>query len=462
MTELVDVSVPDIGDFQNVEIIELLVKVGDSIELEQPLITLESDKASIEVPSTHAGVIEVLHVQVGDKVSKGSALLKLKQISQKSNEKVTTDSKQESQTVAIKEQHQVKPAPAVMEGLATKPALADITLETKKQIKNPERAEDTQNATTNHPFLFPDVLNSKIPNASPSIRKFARELEVDLKKVEGSGPNQRILREDLTAYVKQQLGSVKESRDNSDSKANDLDLIPWPSIDFAKFGPVESQSISRIKKIASANLHRNWVMIPHVTNHDDADITHLEEFRIQMNAELKNVKITLLPFLIKICVAALKKFPEFNSSLEGNNLILKKYYHIGFAADTPHGLVVPVIRDADQKSITDIAQETADLASKAREGKLSPSTMQGGTFSVSSLGGIGGTYFTPIINAPEVAILGFCRSSTRAVWNGSEFTPRLILPLSLSWDHRVVDGASAARFNRFIVQLLEDFRRISI
>jgi pyruvate dehydrogenase E2 component (dihydrolipoamide acetyltransferase) len=300
------------------------------------------------------------------------------------------------------------------------------------------------------------------PHASPSVRKFARELGIDLARVTGSGPKNRILQADVQAFVKGVMARGPAPAAAPAAGAG-LGLVPWPQVDFAKFGPVETVQLPRIKKISGPALHRNWVTIPHVTNHDDADITELEAFRVQLNKENEKsgVKLTMLAFLIKACIAALKKFPDFNSSLaaDGASIVVKKYWHIGFAADTPGGLVVPVVKDADQKGIFDIAKETSELAKLARDGKLKPGDMQGGTFSISSLGGIGGTYFTPIINAPEVAILGVCRSATRPVWDGKAFVPRLILPLSLSWDHRVIDGASAARFNTYLAQLLADFRR---
>ena len=302
------------------------------------------------------------------------------------------------------------------------------------------------------------------PHASPSVRRFARELGVDLSQVRGSGPKQRILQADVQAYVKSLVARASAPAESA-APAGDggaaLGLIPWPKVDFAKFGPVERQARPRIKKLSAANLHRNWVMIPHVTNHDDADITELEAFRVRLNEEQGKggTKVTMLAFLIKACVTVLKRFPEFNASLEGDELVLKNYWHIGFAADTPNGLMVPVVRDADRKGILQIARETSELAAKARDGKLSPADMQGGTFSISSLGGIGGTYFTPIINAPEVAILGVCKSQMEPVWNGKEFVPRLMLPLSLTWDHRVIDGAAAARFNAYLGQILADFRR---
>jgi pyruvate dehydrogenase E2 component (dihydrolipoamide acetyltransferase) len=307
------------------------------------------------------------------------------------------------------------------------------------------------------------------PHASPSVRKFARELGVDLDRVSGSGPKQRILHEDVQAYVKDAVRRASEPvaaapAAPSDGGGAGLGLLPWPKVDFAKFGPIETKPLPRIRRISAANLHRNWVMIPHVTNHDDADVTDLEAFRVQLNRENEKSgpKLTMLAFLIKACVHALKRFPEFNASLEGEALVLKRYWHIGFAADTPNGLMVPVIRDADRKGLGEIATETGELAKKARDGKLSPAEMQGGTFSISSLGGIGGTGFTPIVNAPEVAILGVSRSATKPVWDGSAFVPRLILPLSLSYDHRVIDGAAAARFNAHLAQLLADFRRVML
>lgn len=321
------------------------------------------------------------------------------------------------------------------------------------------------------PAHEPSVLKTDLPHASPSIRKFARELGVPLEEVKGSGPKGRITQDDVQAFVKTVMAGGQQTKAQAakapaggatSGGAGFPGLLPWPQVDFTKFGPVERKDLSRIKKISGANLHRNWVMIPHVTNHDDADITELEAFRVQLNKENEKsgVKVTMLAFLIKACVAALKKFPEFNASLDGDQLVLKQYVHVGFAADTPNGLMVPVIRDADKKGILQISKEMSELAGKAREGKLAPAEMTGGCFSISSLGGIGGTYFTPIINAPEVAILGVCKSATRPVWDGKAFQPRLILPLSLSWDHRVIDGASAARFNTYLAQILADFRRV--
>ncbi|KCV65551.1 2-oxoacid dehydrogenase acyltransferase, catalytic domain protein, partial [Bordetella bronchiseptica 99-R-0433] len=309
-----------------------------------------------------------------------------------------------------------------------------------------------------------DLKPGQLPHASPSVRKFARELGVNLSRVTGSAAKGRITADDVRAYVKQALSSGAPAGASGGGDGAALGLLPWPKVDFTKFGPIEAKPLSRIKKISGANLHRNWVMIPHVTNNDEADITDLEALRVALNKENEKsgVKVTMLAFLIKAVVAALKKFPEFNASLDGDNLVLKQYYHIGFAADTPNGLVVPVVRDADRKGILELARETSELARKAREGKVSPAEMQGGCFSISSLGGIGGTHFTPIINAPEVAILGVSRSAHKPVWDGKQFVPRLILPLSLSYDHRVIDGASAARFNAYLGQLLADFRRIAL
>ena len=437
----VDVQVPDIGDFADVGVIELLVKVGDTVTVEQSLITVESDKASMEIPSSHAGVIKALKVAVGDRVSKGSVVATI--------EAVGGAAAAPAPAAAAS-----APAPAAAAAPAAAPAAV-------------ERAVPTAALPPHDPTTPP--LN--LPHASPSIRRTARELGVPLAEVKGSGPHGRITQGDLEGFVKSVMAGATQTKAQA-AKAPAAaagggslpGLLPWPVVDFAKFGAVERKDLSRIKKISGANLHRNWVMIPHVTNHDDADITELEAFRVTLNKEYEKagVKVTMLAFLIKACVAALKKFPEFNASLDGDTLVLKKYFHIGFAADTPNGLMVPVIRDADQKGIVQIAKEMNELAAKARDGKLGPADMTGGCFSISSLGGIGGTYFTPIINAPEVSILGVCKSATRPVWDGKAFVPRLILPLSLSWDHRVIDGASAARFNTYLGQVLADFRRVML
>ena len=438
----VTVEVPDIGDFAEVEVIELLARPGDAIGLEQSLITVESDKASMEIPSSAAGTLVKLLVKVGDKVSRGSPVAVIAAADAAAPSAA-------SAAVPAPAPAPVPPAPAPVPGAAPARGPGDDT--------------DHRDLPAAPAAAGEHVVK---PHASPSVRKFARELGVDLARVRGSGPKQRIVHDDVRVFVKQAVAQADRPTAAAPAPAADggagLGLIPWPKVDFAKFGPLETKPIARIRKISAANLHRNWVMIPHVTNHDDADITELEAFRVRMNEEhaKSGAKVTMLAFLVKACVSALQRFPEFNASLDGDQLVLKKYFHIGFAADTPNGLVVPVIRDADRKGVLQIARETAELAAKARDGKLAPSDMQGGTFSISSLGGIGGRYFTPIINAPEVAILGVCRSTTQPVWNGSAFEPRLILPLSLSWDHRVIDGAAAARFNAYLGQLLADFRRV--
>jgi pyruvate dehydrogenase E2 component (dihydrolipoamide acetyltransferase) len=462
----IEVKVPDIGDFKEVEVIEVLVKAGDAIAVEQSLITVESDKASMEIPSSAAGVLKDLRVKVGDKVSEGMLLA------------IVEAGEGAAAAAPASEAPKTAPAPAAPATAAPAPTPAQPTVAAAEPpaAAAPARAaspvvETAVPARPPSPTATlaeePDGSRGAKAHASPSVRKFARELGVDLSRVKGSGPKERITHDDVRAWVKAAIARSEGGAPASAASGGEgagLGLIPWPKVDFAKFGPIETKPVARIRKISAANLHRNWVMIPHVTNHDEADITELEAFRVQLNQEQgkAGVKVTMLAFLIKACVSALQKFPEFNSSLDGENVVLKNYWHIGFAADTPNGLMVPVIRDADKKGIFQIAKETSELAAKAREGKLSPADMQGGTFSISSLGGIGGTYFTPIINAPEVAILGVCRSFTKPVWNGEAFEPRLILPLSLSWDHRVVDGAAAARFNVHLAQLLADFRRVML
>ncbi len=436
----IEVRVPDIGDFKDVAVIELLVKPGDTVKLEQSLFTVESDKASMEIPSPAAGVIKELKVKIGDTVNIGDLVAVLEGSAGNAPAAVAPAAPAAS----------AAPVPAAAVAAAAPPATAI--------------------ASASVPAHQPGTPAAGLPHASPSVRKFARELGVPLDEVRGTGPKGRITQDDIQGFTKAVMGGATQTKAQA-AKAPavsgggsgvGLDLLPWPKVDFAKFGPVERKDLSRIKKISGANLHRNWVVIPHVTNHDDADITDLEAFRVQFNKENEKsgVKVTMLAFMIKAAVAALKKFPEFNASLDGDQLVLKNYFHIGFAADTPNGLVVPVIRDADQKGIVQISQEMGDLAKKARDGKLGPADMTGGCFSISSLGGIGGRYFTPIINAPEVAIMGVCKSSTEPKWDGTQFAPRLMLPLSLSWDHRVIDGASAARFNVYFASLLADFRRI--
>ena len=444
---LIEVKVPDIGDFKEVSVIEVLVKPGDTVKAEQSLITVESDKASMEIPCSHAGVVKELKVALGDKVAEGSLVLMLE----------TADAAGVAQAA---------PAAAAPVAAAPAPAVAQVAPVAAVSVAP---SAPVVAAPAALPVHQPGTPSGSLPHASPSIRKAARELGVPLAEVKGSGFKGRITLDDLQGFVQQvmagdtQTAAQKAKAPAAASVGGGLPgLLPWPQVDFAKFGPIERKDLSRIKKISGANLHRNWVMIPHVTNHDDADITELEAFRLQLNKENEKagVKVTMLAFLIKAAAVTLKKFPEFNASLDGDQLVYKEYFHIGFAADTPNGLVVPVIKDADKKGILQISQETAELAKKAREGKMSPADMQGGCFSISSLGGIGGKYFTPIINAPEVAILGVCKSSLEPKWNGQQFEPRLMLPLSLSYDHRVIDGAAAARFNVYFASLLADFRRI--
>jgi pyruvate dehydrogenase E2 component (dihydrolipoamide acetyltransferase) len=443
----IEVKVPDIGDFTDVPVIEVLVKPGDTVKAEDSLVTLESDKATMDVPAPAAGVVKSVGIKVGDKVSEGHLILTL--------EEAAGAAAPEQAAPAAKPAPPAAPASAAAAPAAAPPAPAATA------PAAPPKAPAPAAPAAAAPSPPVDDAAFRKAHASPSVRAHARALGVDLSQIKGSGPAGRILQEDVENYVKQVMSGAKVAGAVAGAGGAALGLLPWPQVDFAKFGPIETRPLSRIKKIAGANLHRNWVLIPHVTNHDDADITELEAFRVQLNKENEKagIKVTLLAFLIKACVWALKKFPEFNASLDGENLVLKQYYHIGFAADTPNGLVVPVIRNADQKGVLAIAGEMAELSAKAREGKLGPADMQGGCFSISSLGGIGGTYFTPIINAPEVAILGVCRSSMRPVWDGKQFAPRLILPLSLSWDHRVIDGAAAARFNTYLASLLADMRR---
>ena len=419
-----EVRVPDIGDFKDVPVIEVLVKPGDVVKAEDALVTLESDKATMDVPAPLGGTVQELKVKVGDKVSEGTVILTLATGAAASAAAPAVPS---SPTAA---------APAAAAAAPDAPASTGV-----------------------------DEGAFRMAYAGPGVRKLARELNVDLGKVTGSGNKGRIVKQDVEAYAKggAQPGAAKAAAAATGGGVGGVDLLPWPKVDFAKFGPIEVKPLARIKKISGANLHRNWVMIPHVTNHDDADITDLEAFRVQTNKENEKagVKISMLAFMIKAAVFSLKKFPEFNASIDGDNLVLKQYYHIGFAADTPNGLVVPVIRDADKKGVIEIGKEMGDLAKLAREGKLKPDQMQGGTFTISSLGGIGGIYFTPIINAPEVSIMGVCKSYWKQVSpDGKQSAWRLMLPLSLSWDHRVIDGASAARFNVYFANLLADMRRI--
>ncbi|MFZ1891919.1 MAG: dihydrolipoyllysine-residue acetyltransferase [Formosimonas sp.] len=432
---LVEVKVPDIGDYDAVPVIEIHVKVGDTIAIEDALVTLESDKATMDVPSSAAGVVKEVRVAMGDKIAEGTVVVVL-------------------ETAAGS-----AAAPAVAPASAAAPAAAaPAFVQTEPPVV---LAPAAISAAT------PAVAASTKAHASPSVRKFARELGVEIGLVKGTGANGRITPDDVRGFIKSVMsGQVALAGGAATAPAGGsgvgLDLLPWPKVDFAKFGEVDSQPMSRIKKISGANLARNWVMIPHVTVNEDADVTELEQFRVQMNKEYekKGVKFSMLAFIIKASVFALKKFPEFNSSIDGDNLVLKKYYNIGFAADTPNGLMVPVIKDADKKGIEQITIEMGELAKQAREGKLKPADMSGGCFTISSLGGIGGTSFTPIINAPEVAILGVMKSAMKPVWDGKEFQPRLNCPLCLSFDHRVIDGAAAARFNAYLASLLADFRRV--
>ncbi|NBP18537.1 MAG: dihydrolipoyllysine-residue acetyltransferase [Burkholderiaceae bacterium] len=444
MSQLLEIKVPDIGDYQDVPVIEVHIKPGDRVEKEQSLITLESDKATMDVPSSHAGIVKEVKVKVGDSISEGGLVLLLEPSD-------ASASAASSAPVPPTPAPQAAPATPVQKTVAPPaapiPTPAVVSAPTSTPV--PARAEPASSI-------------DGASHASPSVRKFARELGVTIAQVKGTGPKGRISQEDVQAFVKSVMsGASAPANQNSGGSLGGLNLLPWPKVDFSKFGETERQPLSRIKKLSAANLARNWVMIPAVTYHEDADITDLEAFRVQTNKEneKQGSKITMLAFLIKASVAALKKYPEFNASLDGDDLVLKKYFHIAFAADTPNGLVVPVIRNADQKGIFEIAKETAELAALAREGKLKPEQMQGASFTISSLGGIGGTYFAPIINAPEVAILGVSKAAMKPVWDGKEFVPRLICPLSLTADHRVIDGALATRFNVYISQLLADFRR---
>ncbi len=456
----IEVKVPDIGDFKDVEVIEVLVQPGDRVAVEQSLITVESDKASMEIPSSAAGVVKSLKVAIGDKVSKGSTVLELEPDAAQAEAAAAPAIEASAGPAAPAE-----PAGAQAEPAAEQAAPAPADVAPADAAAAPSAPPAPARHAPPAAVLMGNGADAMVakPHASPSVRRFARELGVDLSLVRGSGPKQRILQDDVREWVKAVVAKAGAPDAGATPGAGGaaLGLIPWPQVDFASFGPIEAKPLARIRRISAANLHRNWVMIPHVTNHEEADITELEALRLQLNREneKQGIKVTMLAFLMKACVAALQKFPEFNASLDGESLVLKRYWHIGFAADTPNGLMVPVIRDADRKGVLELARESAALAAKAREGKLAPSEMQGGTFTITSLGGIGGTSFTPIINAPEVAILGVSRSAMRPAWDGSAFRPRLMLPLSLSYDHRVIDGAAAARFNVYLSQLLADFRR---
>lgn len=431
-TQTIELKVPDLGDFKDIPVIEVLVKPGDRVEKEAPLVTLESEKASMDIPASAAGTVKDVRIKAGDKVSKGTVIATIE-----TGASVTPSVASDASAV----EGQTKSAPA------------------------PE-PESRPSTTAQSAYARDDKRTNGIIHASPAIRRFARELGVDLHGVSGSGPHGRVTREDVQGFVKRALSQGAPARG-----ASFAGLPPWPKVDFAQYGPIERKPLPRVKKFSGPNLHRNWLAIPHITNYDEADVTDLEAFRSEVNAEQgksggpstssgQAAKLTMLAFLIKASVAALQKYPDFNSSLDGDELVYKQYYNIGFAADTPNGLVVPVLKDADKKGLLEIARETAELAAKARDGKLGMSEMQGGTFTISSIGGIGGTQFTQIVNAPEVAILGATRAATKPVWDGNAFVPRLILPISVSYDHRVIDGAGAARFLVFVASLLGDFRRV--
>lgn len=438
MSQLIEVKVPDIGDYTDVPVIEIHVKIGDTIAVEDSLVTLETDKATMDVPSSAAGVVKEIKVSVGDSISEGSVVVVL----------------ESSTSVAIP--MDVVTAPEKIVVASSQPvAVIPVDASVAPIVSPVVSAASVASSTA--------LGASTIAHASPSVRKFARELGVEIGLVKGTGLKGRITPDDVRGFIKSVMsGQVALANGASGGSGVGLDLLPWPKVDFSKFGEVDSQPLSRIKKISGQNLSRNWAMIPHVTVNEDADVTELEKFRVQMNKEYENqgVKFSMLAFIIKATVQALKKFPEFNSSLDGDSLVLKKYFHIGFAADTPNGLMVPVIKDCDKKGIEQITIEMGELAKQAREGKLKPADMTGGCFTISSLGGIGGTSFTPIINAPEVAILGVMRSAIKPVWNGTDFEPRLTCPLCLSFDHRVIDGAAAARFNVYLASVLADFRRV--
>jgi pyruvate dehydrogenase E2 component (dihydrolipoamide acetyltransferase) len=429
VAEIREVVVPDIGDFADVPVIEVLVSPGDSVAPEDPLVTLESDKATMDVPAPFGGTVAEIAVSVGDTVSEGSPILTLQV--RANGEPAQASAPQPTQAGAVQTAEQAESA-AGGDSSAAEPASPQAP---------PSVGED-----------------GAPPYASPAVRRLAREMGVDLSGLEGSGRRGRITKDDVRAFA----DGARQPAAGVSAPAAGLEMAPWPKVDFEKYGPVERQALSRIAKISGPNLARNWVMIPHVTHHDDADVTELEAFRKRTNEEhaKEGVKLTMVALLLKASVTALRRFPQFNASLDGDDLVLKRYYHLGFAADTPQGLVVPVIRDVDRKGLIEIAGELTELSGRAREGKLKGEEMRGGTFTISSLGGIGGTGFTPIINAPEVAILGVTRSAMKPVWNGREFEPRLLLPLSLSYDHRVIDGAAAARFAAYLAAVLTDLRRV--
>lgn len=483
MADLKEARVPDIGDFDKVPVIEVLVAVGDTVTVDQGLVLMESEKATMEVPAPFAGVVREVKVKVGDEIGEGAVVVMIEPESggdQGEDDKPAEQAEKKAEQPAA---GRAQPEAPQQRGRAAETATA-VEPATVGQTDNLARREagaagDTDETDSakqgdgglphSPPVVFDanELLPDKVPYASPAVRLFARELGVDLSRVTGSQRGGRIGKEDVQKFVKAAMSG--QGAGAPAAGGGSLNLLPWPKVDFAKFGPTETRELTRIQKLSGANLARNWAMIPHVTQFDDADITELEALRVALNKENEKAiakgnatKLTMLAFLIKASVSALKKFPDFNASLDasGENLVLKQYFHIGFAADTPNGLVVPVVRDCDRKGVMEIAAETAELAAKAREGKLGPAQMSGGCFSISSLGGIGGTAFTPIVNAPEVAILGVSRSDMKPVWNGKEFAPRLMLPLSLSYDHRVIDGAAAARFTTYLGQILADMRRV--
>ncbi|MFB9268124.1 dihydrolipoyllysine-residue acetyltransferase [Bradyrhizobium erythrophlei] len=519
MSGLIDIKVPDIGDFKEVPVIEVFVKPGDKVKAEDPLVALESDKATMEVPSPRDGVVKSVVVTVGDKVSEGAVIVQFEGAAGEQADARPVVSappspvsapagvaevrvpdigdfkdipviaifvtpgdtvKAEDPLIALESDKATMEVPAPLSGTVREVKvktgdkvsegaiiLSLATGEASLQADVPPSSSPAFSPTTAAGAAVVGAFDEKsfaLAYASPAVRKLAREKGVDLGKVKGTGNHGRILREDVEGFAKGGPAPAKSQvAAGSRGGVGGIDLLPWPNVDFAKFGPVERKELGRIKKISAANLHRNWVVIPHVTTHDEADITDLEQFRVKMNKELEksSVKLSLLPFMVKAAVATLQKFPEFNASLDGDTLVHKNYWHIGFAADTPNGLMVPVIRDADKKSVPEIAMEMNALAKLAREGKIKPDQMQGGTFSISSLGGIGGIYFTPIINAPEVAIMGVCKGYWKQhSADGKTWTSRLTLPLSLSWDHRVIDGATAARFNVYFANVLADLRRV--
>jgi len=478
MADPKEARVPDIGGYDDVPVIEVLVAVGDVVKQDQGLVTLESDKATMEVPAPFAGTVRALQVKLGDKLSEGSVVALIEPAGDAAADakpaaasettaapataptppptKPTAETGERVEPVAASKQ----PDNITRQSIAAAPSTATrAALDDKPGID----AEALPPRSPPVAFDAEGLMPGKVPFASPAVRLFARELGVDLLQLQGTGPNGRLLKEDVQQYVKRSLSGGGAPAAGVAHAGGGLNLLPWPNVDFSKFGETEVKALTRIQKISGANLARNWAMIPHVTQHDDADITDLEALRVALNKENEKagLKLTMLAFIMKASVSALQKYPNFNASLDaaGENLTLKKYFNIGFAADTPNGLVVPVVRDVDKKGVLQIAKETSELAAKARDGKLGPAEMSGGCFSISSLGGIGGTSFTPIVNAPEVAILGVSKSAMKPVWDGKQFAPRLVLPLSLSYDHRVIDGAAAARFTAYLAQLLGDMRR---